>query len=669
MPRARILSWVVTISALLSSASVYADADAAGDTAGSRDRRLLQAHNSFDGPTGGLRVIDASSGPPATFRLALSTEFFVARNVFVPDDRAQHFAGNLSFSASATRFLEVFASAEVTSAWDDSTNPMLVQRVADVLVGLKAYHWIRPWVAFGGDVSFEVPGGVGDVGQSFRSSSVGLRLNNNLDFRNRGVREAPFILRINAQYWFDNSGKLTDSLARPGPLTPFDRFAYGINQTDSVRLGVGFEVPLSTRKVGLHPLVDWRWDLPVNRQGFECAPSTIPGGDSCLDEVGASAYPMTVTLGFRIYTPPRGLSFTVAADVGITGTNDFVQELAPTAPYNVILGIAYAIDPRPSRLPQQGSSAVTPTPRGRVYGFVIDSNQERPIEGAQILIVGDEASAQVTDQDGRFITAPLPVGSASLEVRHPDYLPATCEASFDLTQTGPNFEPVGEATCLMSAASADGQLRIQVVGGQGAPVPGVVVAVRGPTEVRAQSDANGLVEVRLAEGSYQVHVEDARYLLAVREAEVITRQQTDITIQAFLPPTRPRVLVREREIILRSQISFATGSDEILSRSEPLLLEIADALLRDPSLLLVEVQGHTDNRGTMETNAELSQNRAAAVGQWLVEHGVESGRLTARGYGSTRPIAPNITAYNRARNRRVQFKIVRRADDAAPRAQ
>jgi outer membrane protein OmpA-like peptidoglycan-associated protein len=55
----------------------------------------------------------------------------------------------------------------------------------------------------------------------------------------------------------------------------------------------------------------------------------------------------------------------------------------------------------------------------------------------------------------------------------------------------------------------------------------------------------------------------------------------------------------------------------------------------------------------------LSQRRAEAVQRWLVQHGVEPARLIAKGYGSTRPLAPNITAYNRARNRRVQFKIVR----------
>jgi outer membrane protein OmpA-like peptidoglycan-associated protein len=121
-------------------------------------------------------------------------------------------------------------------------------------------------------------------------------------------------------------------------------------------------------------------------------------------------------------------------------------------------------------------------------------------------------------------------------------------------------------------------------------------------------------------------------------------------------------VVKKKQIALRRQISFATGSDEILPNSEPLLSEVADALLRNPDLELIEIQGHTDNRGNHQLNMRLSQERAEAVQRWLTQHGVEAARLMAKGYGSTRPLAPNITQQNRARNRRVQFKIVRRAD-------
>ncbi|MEM9731598.1 MAG: carboxypeptidase-like regulatory domain-containing protein, partial [Myxococcota bacterium] len=415
-------------------APVHAEESATAEGAtddGKRDLQLRLAQNSFNGPTGGIRVIDASSGPKGTFRLALNTEFFITEDYFVPGDRAQHFAGNLSLSVAAARFLEVFASAEVTSAWDNATDPRLVQRVADARFGVKGYHWISPWVALGADASVLFPGGVGDMRDTFRATSFGFRANATLDFRARPKRSLPIVTRFNAQYWFDNTGKLGSSIVSDAPLVPFQRFAYAINEVDTVRLGAGVELPLPAGKVGVHPLLEWRWDIPVNRQGFRCSTADLPVGDSCLSDEGVSAYPMTLTLGVRILTPPTGLAFTVAADVGLTGTSVFVRELAPNSPYNVILGVAYAIDARRTAASKSTSPVARAEPRGRIYGIVVDSYDERPVEGAEVSVVGDEASAQVTDADGRFVSFALPVTEVQLDVRHPDYQPGRCVATFE----------------------------------------------------------------------------------------------------------------------------------------------------------------------------------------------------------------------------------------------
>jgi outer membrane protein OmpA-like peptidoglycan-associated protein len=88
------------------------------------------------------------------------------------------------------------------------------------------------------------------------------------------------------------------------------------------------------------------------------------------------------------------------------------------------------------------------------------------------------------------------------------------------------------------------------------------------------------------------------------------------------------------------------------------MTEIADTLLRNPRIRRVEIQGHTDNTGTPDHNKVLSDQRANSVRDWLTAHGVQPSRLTAIGYGQERPLVPNVTAAMRARNRRVQFKIV-----------
>jgi outer membrane protein OmpA-like peptidoglycan-associated protein len=358
---------------------------------------------------------------------------------------------------------------------------------------------------------------------------------------------------------------------------------------------------------------------------------------------------MLLTVGVRILSPPKGLSFTVGADIGLTGTRTFVRELAPNVPYAVILGIGYAFDPRR----EEPAPVVVPSPEnvGRVDGRIVEQGSGEPIEGATVAVVGESASAQVTDANGRFESYALPVGEATLEVSHPSYAPMQCPVTVP-----------SEAECSLERVVVDGSLRIATVDRSSDPVPQVVVKVRGPSEHLLTTDRTGLAVVdTLPPGAYTAYVDDPAYLVSVRDFDVEERGRTEVQLRILRKPSRPRVLVKETQIVLRRQISFATGSDEILPNSEALLLEIADALLRNPDVQLIEIQGHTDNRGDPKLNMNLSQRRAESVKRWLTQHGVEPERLTAKGYGATRPVAPNITAYNRSRNRRVQFKILRRA--------
>ncbi len=74
--------------------------------------------------------------------------------------------------------------------------------------------------------------------------------------------------------------------------------------------------------------------------------------------------------------------------------------------------------------------------------------------------------------------------------------------------------------------------------------------------------------------------------------------------------------------------------------------------------LRLEIQGHTDNIGTIEYNQRLSERRAKAVYDALVERGVDPKRLRWRGFGMSQPVAPNDTEEGRALNRRTQFVIL-----------
>jgi OmpA-OmpF porin, OOP family len=120
-------------------------------------------------------------------------------------------------------------------------------------------------------------------------------------------------------------------------------------------------------------------------------------------------------------------------------------------------------------------------------------------------------------------------------------------------------------------------------------------------------------------------------------------------------PVKPAlVVVTNCEVKITQQIHFEFNKATIRPESYPVLDAVVDALRTNPTIKL-EVQGHTDNRGSAAYNKDLSKRRAASVMDYLKKHGVASDRLTSQGYGLERPLVANDTDRNRALNRRVQF--------------
>ena len=106
-------------------------------------------------------------------------------------------------------------------------------------------------------------------------------------------------------------------------------------------------------------------------------------------------------------------------------------------------------------------------------------------------------------------------------------------------------------------------------------------------------------------------------------------------------------------------VYFATGKDVILKRSFPTLLLVADVLKKNTWIELISIEGHTDSRGDEPYNLGLSTRRAASVVRYLQEHGVKAARVRSQGFGEARPVETNKTAAGRAKNRRVEFLIIK----------
>lgn len=109
--------------------------------------------------------------------------------------------------------------------------------------------------------------------------------------------------------------------------------------------------------------------------------------------------------------------------------------------------------------------------------------------------------------------------------------------------------------------------------------------------------------------------------------------------------------------VVLKNIFFATNKFDLRPESEVELDKLVSFLQVNPTVK-IEVGGHTDNVGTPQSNITLSNNRAKSVYDYLVAHGIAADRLRYKGYGQTKPIAPNDSENGRALNRRTEMKII-----------
>ena len=121
----------------------------------------------------------------------------------------------------------------------------------------------------------------------------------------------------------------------------------------------------------------------------------------------------------------------------------------------------------------------------------------------------------------------------------------------------------------------------------------------------------------------------------------------------------------ERGIVLTlDDVLFDTGRAELKSGAQRSLAQLADFLEKNPERQ-VQVEGFTDSQGADEYNLQLSQRRADAVAEAIVQRGIDAQRVRAKGYGEEYPVATNNNAGSRQLNRRVEI-VISRDDKAIP---
>jgi len=155
-------------------------------------------------------------------------------------------------------------------------------------------------------------------------------------------------------------------------------------------------------------------------------------------------------------------------------------------------------------------------------------------------------------------------------------------------------------------------------------------------------------KAQLMPGSYTVVVESKDYV----------KQTAALIMEKDKPQVRDFAMLKVGMSITLRGIYFDFDKSTIKPESRPALEDAAKMLNENPTIN-VEIQGHTDSKGSDEYNLSLSDRRAASVVAYLTQNlGIDRSRLTSRGYGESQPIATNDTDAGRALNRRVEFMVL-----------
>ncbi len=169
----------------------------------------------------------------------------------------------------------------------------------------------------------------------------------------------------------------------------------------------------------------------------------------------------------------------------------------------------------------------------------------------------------------------------------------------------------------------------------------------------ARSNSQGHYKIVLPYGKQYGFLAEADHFASVSDNIDLT------TVESYREINRDLYLVPLEigETVRMNNIFFDFGKAMLRPGSFPELNRVSELMARNPGLV-IRVAGHTDNVGTQERNLKLSEDRAAAVRQYLVESGVNSTRILIKGFGKSVPVVENSNDQNRQLNRRVEFRIL-----------
>jgi outer membrane protein OmpA-like peptidoglycan-associated protein len=327
-----------------------------------------------------------------------------------------------------------------------------------------------------------------------------------------------------------------------------------------------------------------------------------------------------MTLGLRAH-PSRRFAVDLGADFGVQGPS-FVYG-SPLPAWSAFAGLSYTFAREAERSGDASARVAAPCTTASE-----PSTNARPVpENA-----ADPSAAPGADPAPSPGSAPLPV----------DASPAADAAQ--VVASGDALVPVS----LRVVDDGDDDLA------DASTTAVAVVEANAPERVVAKG-----ARFALPPGDYVVHVEAAGHAPRERSLGLVAGSRVELELFVRKNPERPAVTVTANAIELGEPVRFGHRDATLRPDAAPVLDAIVAALAQHPEITRLAIEGHTDNRGGARPNLKLSRDRAEAVRRYLAAHGVDARRLSAEGFGESRPLEPNVTDRGRARNRRVELRIVR----------
>ena len=608
------------------------------------------------GPVGLLRTSSAEVGPLHQLRVGLRGEYFSADGFLIERDSNQRLTGGLAIGFTLRPNLELFGALLNSSNRNrrvrdvSDRDPELIKTFGDLILGAKWIHSLGAGTTLGAELGLKFLSGVSELSVSPSSTSwwLGPILTTDL----RRVNGIPLRFHANASYYADNSKNLYDLSGLTRNTKAVAMFAYGIAPS-RLQLALAVDVPLDGIFPGfpLDPFIEYHASYVTSDADKDfsdyMAPNcggSDPGRMPCLDNRDLQ----WLTIGARadVY---RGVTVDLGVDVRIRSPG--FPFGPPVAPWNLMFGVSYPLDIDALRRPVVVIRNVPPPQpaEGQVVGTVRNARDGAAIGGAIVAVVGRPRARAASDPDGGFATPPLPLGPVELEATAPDF--ETARVATVVTGA-----PVDLALALKPnppAARVYGRI-------VGPADKGVEASVRfaGSENREVRADASGAYSVSLPLGSYQMRVESPG--LGSKEIQVDllgAGQDRQLDFVLRVPSTDPNVVLTGQAIKLKQPVRFVGFTAKLQPASQTLLNGVADLLDVHGDIKSVRIEAHWDNSLPKPRSATLTQEQAEAVKAYLVGRGIAAARLAAVGLGATKPVVPNLTPMNRARNRRVELHL------------